>query len=95
MKIEELRNKIDALDKEIVKLLLERMSVSADVAAYKFSSSLPILDQSREDALLKKIADLSGDMNGYVHEIYLEILKQSRNYQKEIINKSEKNHERI
>ncbi len=85
MEIKDLRNKIDSLDREIVKLLVERMGVSAEVAAYKIAIGMPVLDKTREAALLEKIASLSGDMSEYTHEIYLEILKQSRAYQDKLI----------
>ena len=88
MEIKDLRNKIDALDREIVNLLVERMGVSAEVAAYKIANGMPVLDKTREETLLDKISALSGDMSEYTHEIYLEILKQSRAYQEKIINKS-------
>ena len=87
MEINELRLKIDSLDKEIVKLLTERMGVSAEVAAYKTANGLPVLDKNREAALLEKIASLSGEMSDYTHEIYLEILKQSRAYQEKLMKK--------
>ena len=89
MEIKDLRDKIDTLDREIVKLLVERMGISAEVAAYKIANGMPVLDKTREAALLEKISALSGDMSGYTHEIYLEILKQSRAYQDKLI--SEKN----
>ena len=88
MEISELRNTIDKLDREIVELLVKRMGVSAEVAAYKIANNMPVLDKNRETALLEKIASLSGDMSEYTHEIYLEILKQSRAYQEKIINKN-------
>jgi len=88
MEIKELRDKIDSLDREIVKLLVERMGVSAKVAEYKIANGLPVLDKTREAALLEKIASLSGGMSNYTHEIYLEILKQSKAYQEKIINKN-------
>ena len=87
MEINELRLKIDSLDKEIVRLLTERMGVSAEVAAYKTANGLPVLDKNREVALLEKIAALSGEMSDYTHEIYLEILKQSRAYQEKLMKK--------
>ena len=88
MEINELRLKIDSLDKEIVKLLKARMEVSSQVAAYKIANGMPVLDKTREAALLEKIASLSGEMSDYTHEIYLEILKQSRAYQEKLIEKS-------
>jgi monofunctional chorismate mutase len=85
MEINVLREKIDALDSDIVRLLKERMAVSAEVAEYKRANGLPVLDKAREEALLEKISALSGDMSEYTHEIYLEILKQSKEYQKKLI----------
>lgn len=88
MEINELRNKIDLLDREIVKLLTARMNISAEVAAYKLANRMPVLDKAREEALLEKIDSLSGDMSEYIHEIYLEILKESKLYQEKIISKN-------
>ena len=85
MEIKDLREMIDSLDKEIVGLLVKRMNVSAEVAAYKIKNNMPVLDKTREAALLEKIASLSGNMSDYTHEIYLEILKQSRAYQDKLI----------
>ena len=85
MEINELRKEIDGLDREIVRLLVLRMGVSAEVAAYKTANGMPVLDKAREAALLEKIASLSGDMSEYTYPIYLEILKQSRAYQDKLI----------
>lgn len=90
MEISELRTKIDSLDCEIVRLLVMRMGVSAEVAAYKIANGMPVLDKAREMALLQKIASLSGDMSDYTQKIYLEILKQSRAYQDALIAKNGK-----
>ena len=87
MEIKDLRDTIDSLDKEIVELLVKRMNVSAEVAAYKRQNDMPVLDKAREAALLEKISSLSGNMSKYTHEIYLEILKQSRAYQEELLGK--------
>lgn len=85
MEIERLRDAIDGIDREITALLLKRMALSAEVAAYKQANGIPVLDKAREEALLKKIASLSGDMSEYTGEIYLEILKQSKAYQEKLI----------
>ena len=61
MKLDELRNEIDTIDKELVSLFIKRMNCAAEVAEYKKENSLPILDASRERALLNKISDLSGE----------------------------------
>ena len=89
MNLNEIRNEIDSIDKEIVSLLLKRMAASAKVAAYKIENKMPVYDKAREDALLEKIESLSMDMSPYTKEIYLEILKQSKLFQTQIIDNGE------
>jgi monofunctional chorismate mutase len=83
--LKELRQEINETDREIVELFKKRMGIAASVAEYKKQNGLPVLDKAREEALLEKISALSGDMSEYTHEIYLEILKQSKEYQKKLI----------
>ena len=87
MEINVIRDAIDELDREIVELLVQRMALSAEVAEYKKKNNMPILDKAREEALLEKIASLSGGMNEYTRGVYLEILNQSKAYQKKLIDK--------
>ena len=84
--LSELRAEIDKLDREIVPLLCARLSVAAEVAEYKWANEMPILDASREQALLEKIKDLAKEKYAaYVQEIYDAILAESRKYQAEIL----------
>ncbi len=52
MELSELRDKIDALDDQLLALFLERMELSQDVAAYKKEHQLPILNKTREREIL-------------------------------------------
>ncbi len=82
MELSELRKDIDRIDRELVSLFLERMNVSADVAEYKKQNGLPVLDASRERALLSKVAELSGEeFEEYTRTLYSTILELSRSYQ--------------
>ncbi len=60
MDLLELRHQIDDIDNQLVALFKARMQVAADVAEYKRENGMPVLDASRERALLSKIAELSG-----------------------------------
>ena len=51
--LEESRAAIDRVDREIVRLLEERMTIARDVAAYKINNGLPVLDRSREEKVLE------------------------------------------
>ena len=82
MKLDELRKEIDGIDRELVSLFIKRMNCAAEVAEYKKENSLPILDASRERALLNKISDLSGeDFEEYTRTLYSTILDLSKSYQ--------------
>ena len=50
MDLKECREKIDEIDARIVSLYEERMKVSEEVALYKLSNGMNVLDKSREKA---------------------------------------------
>ncbi len=82
MELKDLREQIDRTDRELVPLFLERMNLSAEVAEYKRQHHLPVLDASRERALLEKISELSGEeFEEYSRTLYATILDLSRSYQ--------------
>ena len=82
MELEELRKEIDGVDRELVELFKKRMGLSASVAEYKKENGLPVLDASRERALLSKIAQLSGEeFEEYSRVLYATIFDLSRAYQ--------------
>ena len=82
MELEELRKEIDKTDRELVSLFKQRMNLSAAVAEYKIEKGLPVLDASRERALLAKVAELSGEeFEDYTRTLYSTILDLSRSYQ--------------
>ena len=54
--LEELRNEIDAIDDELVKLFVRRMEVSSDVAGAKRETSTPVHDPVRERNILAHVA---------------------------------------
>ena len=82
MDLLELRHQIDDIDNQLVALFKERMQVAASVAEYKRENGMPVLDASRERALLSKIAELSGEeFEDYTRTLYSTILELSRSYQ--------------
>ena len=82
MDISELRNKIDHIDDQLVKLFVERMDVSRQVAEYKRERNLPILVPAREREKLKDVAEKAGpDMANYTRVLYSMIFELSRSYQ--------------
>ena len=67
MDLDSIRQEIDQIDDQIVKLLEERMHLVEGVVAYKKASGKPILDTKREAVIFEKVRNrvedkaLSGD----------------------------------
>lgn len=93
MKLEECRRKIDAIDAEIVRLLNERAQVAEEVGQLKIKAGLPILDEERENRILRNVGRQSEDLSRSqsLIEIYRLILRESRRIQFEIVEKTTKN----
>lgn len=82
MDIKELRNEIDEIDDQLVKLFCKRMNVAAKVADYKRDHNLPILVPAREREILADVAEKAGEeMGNYTRVLYSMLFELSRSYQ--------------
>ena len=82
MELSEIRNEIDQIDTQLVELYKKRMALSSKVAEYKQANNLPVLDTSRERALLSRVSKLSGEeFEEYTRTLYSTILDLSKSYQ--------------
>ena len=59
MDLLDLRNQIDQIDDELVRLFCQRMDIAAKVADYKKEQNLPIYHPGREREILQKVAKLA------------------------------------
>lgn len=85
--INDYRIKIDALDKEITRLFLERMDVCRQVGEYKAEQGLPVLDEKREKELIEtKASGLDQDQKIQVERLYKCIMDISKDIQFKICN---------
>ncbi len=86
MDTQDYRNKIDEIDKQLVKLFAERMSVSADIAKVKKENKQPILDVKREREKIQQVIDCTPDeIKDYTPLLYSAIFSLSKSYQQHII----------
>lgn len=82
MDLKEARQGIDSIDREMVRLFLERMELCREIADYKRTMQLPLTDPVREREKLCKVADLAGEeMGRYVTELYSLIFEISKAYE--------------
>ena len=89
-KLELVREKINALDQELIKVLAERIKLSDKVAESKIEGNLPQYQPEREEELIKnrqKIGREYGLDEEHVRAIFEEIIRESSRIQKQIMNK--------
>ena len=80
--LEQLRGDIDAIDRQIVDLMKQRMETVAQVAEYKKANNIPVLDSGRERALLSKVGQEAGEeLADYIQSMYRTIMAASRSYE--------------
>lgn len=86
MDLSQIRQEIDAIDAQLVKLLCQRMALSGQVANYKKANNLPILVPAREQAILQSIGEQAGpEMAPHVQRLYETLFAVSRDYQAEVM----------
>ena len=87
--LQEERNKIDKIDKQIVKLLEERMEVVAEIAKIKKENNMEIFNSSREKIVIEKVKSYleNENLEEYLEKVYLNLMDISKDYQKDIIEK--------
>ena len=85
MELSEIRTKIDAVDEQLLKLFLERMALSEEVAAYKNEHHLPILNKAREREILARVQEKAGDKEHYAYHLFSTLFELGRSRQAELI----------
>ena len=82
LNLEEIRKEISAINDEMLALFVKRMELSAQVAMYKKANGLPTLDRKREEAILQKVADNTGDeFRQYAIQLFKTMMDLSKEYQ--------------
>ena len=83
----ELRNEIDAIDKEIVGLFQKRMKISSEVAEYKISTGKKVFDRAREEEKIRAVTELAdNDFNRHgIEKLFQQIMSMSRKLQYQLL----------
>ena len=89
--LENLRERIDTIDKELIALFEERMNVVNDIAEYKIKNNLPILNQNREDIIVSKVKSTIKNKNyaDSAADLIKDIMEISKKFQQKIISKQQ------
>lgn len=87
---------MDEINSEIVKLFVERMNISTDIAKYKLENKLPVLDRERERKILANVAKQAGEpYEDYTQLLFRTLFELSRTYQNGIMGAESPLSERI
>lgn len=91
--LQEERNKIDEIDKQIVKLFEERMEIASKIAKVKKENNMEIFDSSRENLVIEKVKSYleNKELEKYLEKFYLDLMGVSKDYQKDVIEKNKLN----
>lgn len=83
VELNELRDRIDHIDKQLVKLYEERMEICEDVGRYKIETGKQVFDKTREDSKLNAVEEMaSSPMNKVgIRELFSHIMSVSRKLQ--------------
>ena len=85
MELNEIREKIDAIDDQLVALFSDRMNLAAQVAEIKKAQNLPIYVPAREREILQEVATKAGpEMANYARVLYSMLFELSRSYQRKL-----------
>ena len=83
----EIREEIDEIDNEIVRLYEKRMQMVSDVAEYKIATGKKIFDKDREIQKLDTVSAKAGDdfTKHGVRELFEQIMSMSRKKQYQLL----------
>ncbi len=85
--LKESREKIDKIDRQIAELFEKRMTVAADVAAYKRSTGKKVFDPVSEDEKIKALREMTdNEFNKTgIEDLFRQIMSISRKYQYNVL----------
>lgn len=90
--LDNLRNEIDIIDKNLVELFEKRMEIVAKVAKLKDQNNIPVLNSQREDQVLEKNSNhlKNKELEKHLRIFFINLMDLSKDYQKEKMDKSKK-----
>lgn len=88
--LEEIRGEIDAVNQQLLQLLIKRLKLCSDVAEYKKERGLPIYVPEREKAILEWAENAAGPQFApYASRFFEHIMQLGRDYENGVIGGAE------
>jgi len=86
--LQEVRDEIDQIDREIIALILKRTRLAEKVLMEKRSEDQPVNDEAQNQIVLKRAAEYATELNldaGEVKNIFKILIKMNIEKQKELM----------
>lgn len=91
MALNEIRERMNRLNDEMLALFMERMKLSEAIAAYKKEHNLPILDKTREREILAEMIQKGGaEYETYIYQFFNTLMNLSKARQNEVLTSDSK-----
>lgn len=87
--LSKIRDEIDKIDKELIKLFKRRMDCAKAVGCYKKENNIPVLNQARENEILDCVEKQGEEYGAYSRLLYSNIMELSRALQHNIVGSGE------
>ncbi|MDR3551665.1 MAG: prephenate dehydratase domain-containing protein [Clostridia bacterium] len=88
--LEDIRGEIDAIDKQLLALFLQRMTVAEKIAQIKIRDGLPLYNGGREEIIINRICEETlPDISGYAVSFFRNLIELSKSRQREIFSTPE------
>ncbi|MCL2108213.1 MAG: chorismate mutase [Oscillospiraceae bacterium] len=86
MNLQDLRQKIDKIDDDLIRLFNERMDISVDIAKHKQENKIPVYDPARERQKLYDVSEKTANERvAYISALYSLLFEVSRSNQEQIL----------
>ena len=87
MNLQELREQIDVIDRQLVELYEARMDICRQVAEYKISTGKKVFDKEREEQKIRSVKAMThSEFNSHgVEELFEQIMSMSRKLQYQLL----------
>jgi chorismate mutase len=93
MDLADWRKKIDAIDRELVRLLNERARCVTEIGKIKRANALPIQESNREQEVLKNVLDSNqGPLeNEQLRRVFQQIVEEGKGLQRRLMERLDAN----
>ena len=85
MDLQEYRRQLNSIDDQMVDLFTRRMEIVTEIALWKQEQGMPVLDRSREESILQRLAALHPEQGENIRRLYEAMFEISREAQSALL----------